>query len=128
MLADIDAIATIAVKDLNAARRFYGGTLGLREQPGADDSAVITYQSGTSRVLVYASPYAGTNKATSATWNVGGELESIVRTLAGQGVAFEHYDLPGLTLQGDIHRGGGVSVAWFKDPDGNILSIVSVAE
>ena len=50
----------------------------------------------------------------------------MVRELKAKGVAFEHYDnLPGLTVQGDVHVGGDMKVAWFKDPDGNILSIVS---
>jgi hypothetical protein len=45
--------------------------------------------------------------------------------LKAKGVSFEHYDLPGLTVQGDLHVGQGIKVAWFKDPDGNILSLVS---
>jgi hypothetical protein len=48
-----------------------------------------------------------------------------VRTLKGRGVKFEHYDLPGMTRSGDIHIGGDMQVAWFKDPDGNILNIVN---
>ncbi len=124
MLRDNDTMATIAVKDLNAARTFYTNTLGLREQPDSQ-RGVITYQTGSSKVLVYESRYAGTNKATSATWTAGNDLESIVQDLRGKGVTFEHYDLPGLTLKGDIHAGDGLAAVWFKDPDGNILSIVS---
>jgi hypothetical protein len=59
---------------------------------------------------------------------VGGDLESIVQNLKAKGVAFEHYDLPQLSLQGDIHVAtDGLRVVWFKDPDGNILSIVTTA-
>ena len=126
MLGDNDAIATIAVKDLQAARRFYGDMLGLRERSGSEGPEVITYDSGTSKIFVYRSQYAGTNKATVVTWAVGGDLESIVQTLKAKGVAFEHYDLPQLSRHGDVHvAGDGLKVAWFKDPDGNILSILS---
>ena len=44
---------------------------------------------------------------------------------AFRGVAFEHYDLPGMTREGDVPCGGDLRVAWFKDPDGNVLSLVS---
>jgi len=122
MLANKDAMATIAVKDLGKAREFYEGVLGFTPAGGQEDGTV-TYRSGGSSVLVYKSDFAGTNKATSATWNVGGELEAIVRDLKSKGVAFEHYDMPGTALRGDIHVSNSVQVAWFKDPDGNIISI-----
>jgi catechol 2,3-dioxygenase-like lactoylglutathione lyase family enzyme len=126
MLADSNAIATIAVKDLDAARTFYGDVLGLKERAPSDNPEVLTYGSGSSTILVYRSQYAGTNKATVVTWAVGEDLESIVQTIKAKGVAFEHYDLPQLSRQGDIHvAGDGLKVAWFKDPDGNILSILS---
>jgi hypothetical protein len=59
------------------------------------------------------------------TWAVGDEVESLVRALKSKGVKFEHYDMPGMTRQGDVHIGGDMKVAWFKDPDGNILNLVS---
>lgn len=124
MLNDKDAIAMIAVKDLQAAAKFYEGTLGLARLSSEGDE-VITYRSGNSALNVYHSQYAGTNQATSVVWNVGDEIDTIVAGLKAKGVTFEHYDLPGLTLQGDVHVGGGMKVAWFKDPDGNILSVVS---
>ena len=83
------------------------------------------YRSGSSTILVYQSRFAGTNKATAATWLVGDALEAIVRALTTKGVVFEHYDLPETTRQGDVHVSGKTRVAWFKDPDGNILSIVN---
>jgi hypothetical protein len=75
--------------------------------------------------VVYQSQYARTNKATSATWGVGEELEAIVQTLKSAGVPFEHYDLPGLRREGDIHFVRDFKGAWFRDPDGNILHINS---
>jgi hypothetical protein len=75
--------------------------------------------------VVYQSQYAGTNRASSATWGVGDELETIVQTLKAAGVSFEHYDLPGLRREGDIHLIRDFKGAWFRDPDGNILHINS---
>ena len=124
MLADKNAAANIAVKDLGRAQQFYEGTLGLRES-GREGDEVIAYASGNSTILVYRSEYAGTNKATALTWVVGDDVAGVARALKAKGVAFEHYDMPGLKLEGDVHVGHGMKVAWFKDPDGNILNIVS---
>ena len=124
MLNQKNAMATVAVRDIGIARSFYGGTLGL-EQSGAQGEDLIAYRSGASTLLVYRSEYAGSNQATAATWAVGDELEQIVRELQSKGVVFEHYNMPGLTLQGDIHVGAGIRLAWLRDPDGNILNIVS---
>ena len=123
MLGDREAIATIAVRDIKAAAKFYEATLGLKPVP-TREKGVQSFKSGSSDVLVYTSQFAGTNKATAATWMVGADIEKIVQGLKAKGVTFEHYDLPGATLKGDIHVFGKLKNAWFKDPDGNILSIV----
>jgi catechol 2,3-dioxygenase-like lactoylglutathione lyase family enzyme len=124
MLADKDVAATLAVRDLEAARDFYENTLGL--PPAADLPGTLLYKSGASFVLVYQSEYAGTNKATAASWAVGDEFDSIVESLKGKGVTFEHYDdLPETTREGDVHLIGGLKAVWFKDPDGNILNLVN---
>src|SRR6478736_5525731 len=113
-------MATVAVKDLATARRFYEDKLGLKTIQ-SEGPTTVTYRTGGSSLLVYASQFAGTNQATSATWSVGGAFDEIVRSLQSKGVAFEHYDgLPGVTRDGDIHRVGDLKLAWFKDPDGNI--------
>ena len=62
--------------------------------------------------------------ATAVTWTVGDQIETVVKSLKSKGVVFEHYEMPGLTIKGDIHVGQGMKVAWFKDPDGNILNLV----
>lgn len=124
MIGDKEAAATIAVKDLAVAKDFYEAKLGLK-RVGTEGNEAVVYRSGVSKVVVYRSEYAGTNRATAANWMVGKDLEREVETLKGRGVRFEHYDMPGLTLQGDVHVAGDMKVAWFKDPDGNILSLVS---
>ncbi|MBA3522140.1 MAG: VOC family protein [Gemmatimonadales bacterium] len=124
MLGNKEAVATIAVKDLKAAAKFYGETLGLKQEP-TGESGVLGYKSGSSSVLVYESQYAGTNKATAATWVLGDGLEGIVQALKAKGVSFEHYDFPGATRKGDVHVTGSTKAAWLKDPDGNILALIS---
>jgi hypothetical protein len=86
---------------------------------------VIVFRSGRSTLNVYLSQYAGTNQATAVTWAVGDDVEGVVRALKAKGVSFEHYDMPGMTRAGDIHVDGDMKVAWFKDPDGNILNIIN---
>ena len=124
MLGNIDASANLAVTDLAVARTFYEGTLGLTKV-GSEGDELIVYRSGKTTLNVYRSGEAGTNKATAVTWTVGDKMDDIVRALKAKGVVFEHYDMPGLTLKGDVHVGGDMKVAWFKDPDGNILNIVN---
>jgi catechol 2,3-dioxygenase-like lactoylglutathione lyase family enzyme len=122
MLGDNDAIATIAVKDLKAAKTFYEGTLGLKPTRNSEPET-LNYKSGNTPVLVYKSQFAGTNKATAVTWVVR-DTEAVVKELKGKGVTFEHYDMPGMTRKGDVHITGKMKAAWFKDPDGNILAVV----
>jgi len=123
-LAKIDAMPTIGVKDLKVARKFYEQTLGFKPIPSKEEG-VVGYKSGNTTILVYPSTFAGTNKATAVTWAVGDALEKIIDALKAKGVKFEHYDFPGTTRKGDIHIAGKTRNAWFKDPDGNILSIVN---
>jgi catechol 2,3-dioxygenase-like lactoylglutathione lyase family enzyme len=124
MLGGKDAEATIAVRDIKAAKRFYEGTLGLKLD-NAEEPEALVYKAGSSKILVYQSQYAGTNKATAATWPVGNDIEKVVQALKAKGVSFEHYDMPGMTRKGDVHVGGDLKAAWFKDPDGNIHALVS---
>ena len=122
MLGTRNAVANLAVSDLDRAKHFYTGTLGLR-QVGSEAEEALILKSGDSTVTVYRSDYAGTNEATAVTWEVD-DIDAEVRALRDKGVTFEHYDMPGLELKGDIHVGDGMKVAWFKDPDGNILNII----
>jgi catechol 2,3-dioxygenase-like lactoylglutathione lyase family enzyme len=122
MLSERDIVATVAVKNLEAAKRFYENTLGLPLI--TENQEALTFKSGRSLLFVYRSQYASTNKATAATW-LADDVEELVRTLKGRGLNFEHYDMPNLTRQGDIHVAGSMKTAWFKDPDGNIFSIVT---
>lgn len=84
MLGSRNAATALAVKDLARARAFYEGILGLAV---ADDGTpgVLVLRSGASRLVVYESAFAGTNRATAAMWGVGGDLDGIVRDLRAAG-------------------------------------------
>jgi len=123
MLQDANVMATIAVKDLAAARKFYEDVVGLKSV-GGDGAHVVQYAAGNGKLMVYVSEYAGTNRATAATWPVK-DVEGAVEGLKAKGVKFEHYDLPNTKRVGDVHAFGEIKLAWFKDPDGNIHNVVS---
>jgi catechol 2,3-dioxygenase-like lactoylglutathione lyase family enzyme len=125
MLGGKVAAATLAVSDMERARDFYESTLGL--EPLQEEMGSVLYKSGSSMLLVYPSEYAGTNQATAATWAAGDDFDAIVQQLKSKGVSFEHYDdWPDTTREGDVHAMGELKGVWFKDPDGNILSVVNM--
>jgi catechol 2,3-dioxygenase-like lactoylglutathione lyase family enzyme len=116
----------IPVKDLDRARKFYEDKLGLKPKDEWDEG--MTLKSGDTLINVYRSEFAGTNKATSLTFDVD-DIDKEVSELKEKGIFFESYDLPGLQRQGDLYVGeGGFKTTWFKDPDGNILSLMEGAE
>lgn len=121
MLGKADALPMIAVKDIDRARKFYEDTLGLQTKE-AMGGEVLEVKSGDTVINVYRSEYAGTNKATALTFDVD-DIEAEVRELKDKGVFFEQYDMPGLEKQGDLYVAEGMKTTWFKDPDGNILSL-----
>ena len=121
MLGKADATPMVAVKDLDRARKFYEETLGLSEVDDFGEGFML--KSGDTKLSVYRSEFAGTTKATALTFDVD-DIDSEVRELKEKGVAFEHYDMEGLTRDGDIYAAEGMKTAWFKDPDGNILSLL----
>ena len=122
MLKNHDSSAIVAVSDLDRARDFYGGVLGLEQAEEGAEEGVLVYRTGATRLVVYRSEYAGTNRANAAVWGVGDDLDSIVAALEAKGVRFEHYPDIG-RLEGNVHHAGGMKLVWLKDPDGNILHI-----
>ena len=120
MLGKADATPMIAVSDLDRARNFYEQILGLKAVDHFGEGFVV--KSGDTGFTVYRSDFAGPHKATWQTFDVD-DLDGEVRELKEKGIFFEHYDLPGLKQHGDLHVAEGFKTAWFKDPDGNILSL-----
>ena len=122
MFESASAHATIAVTDIDRAKKFYGEILGLRVKE--ERSGGVVYEAGGGTwMLVYPSQFAGTAQSTSMTFEVA-DLEPAVEELAARGIVFEQYDFPGLkTDERGIAEIQGERGAWFKDPDGNILAI-----
>ncbi len=116
--------AVAAAWDLNEARHFYKGTLGL-EQADSSSTEELVYPCGeaTDLVVYESSGNADTAKATIATWEVS-NLDSEMHTLEKAGVEFKRYEQPGLvTDQRGIAELHDSRIAWFRDPDGNTFAI-----
>jgi catechol 2,3-dioxygenase-like lactoylglutathione lyase family enzyme len=124
ILAEYDAQPTVAVDDLDRAKAFYGGVLGLRPV-GPTWETVQTYLAGRTVIVVYQSRFAGTNRGTAITWPLGRAFDQAVAELKAKHVEFEHYDMPGVTRTGDVHHAGPMKLAWIKDPDGNLIHLGS---
>ena len=123
MLGNSSSYPCIAVKDLEAAKTFYGEKLGLQYED-TKHAAGIFFKSGSTKFFVYQSQFAGTNQATAMSWEVS-DVKAAVEEVKAKGITFESYDIPNATKDGDVHVIGSLQSAWFKDPDGNILNIVN---
>lgn len=122
MLSDHRAVAVLAVTDLDRARQFYEGVLGLTSEDGAMGG--VTYRTGGVDLYVYPSDYAGTNKATAVSFAVPeAAFDDEIADLRRRGVTFATYDMPGVTWNDGVGEGEGMRMAWFTDPDGNILNV-----
>ena len=124
MLKDKSSSAIVAVSDIARARNFYEKILGLELLSEA--MGVLTFRTGATRLIVYPSQEAGTNRANAVVWDCGGEIDAIVRDLEAKDVRFEHYRMEGVRLDGNTHVAGPMKMVWFKDPDGNILHLNSM--
>jgi catechol 2,3-dioxygenase-like lactoylglutathione lyase family enzyme len=124
VLSNYKVGAGLAVSDMDRAREFYEGKLGLRVSIDSPDN--VQYRCAEGSVMhVYLSPeHAGKSTATLASWGVD-DIEKVVDELSSRGVAFERYDEgPIITDEKGIATfEGDAKVAYFKDPDGNTLSI-----
>jgi catechol 2,3-dioxygenase-like lactoylglutathione lyase family enzyme len=122
-LSDSPVTPAIAVSDMARAREFYEGKLGLSGGEDQMDGGHTYPSGGGTSIHVYPSPEnAGKSGATLAGWTVD-DVEGTVDELASRGVTFERYGEPFNTDEKGIARMGELTGAWFKDPDGNVLSI-----
>ena len=112
--------ATIPAKDIDSTRKFYEGVLGL--QIVQETPAGISYRTGDSTLSLYPTQFAGTAQHTLGGFVVK-DLEAAMAELRERGVTFEEYDMPGLKTVNGIAELEGERGAWFKDPEGNILSL-----
>jgi catechol 2,3-dioxygenase-like lactoylglutathione lyase family enzyme len=125
MLKDSPAFSGFSVNDLQAAKRFYGETLGLEvvEESEAGYPLLSLHLNGGGRVLIYPKPNHSAATFTVLNFPVA-DVEKTVDELTRKGVKFEQYSGPIKTDAKGISRAGDHAIAWFKDPAGNVLSVV----
>src|SRR6185436_19326390 len=122
MLQRAPMYAYLPAKDLARARRFYEEQIGLSPiDPGPFG---VTYEfAGQTACYLYATPNAGTSKASQAFWRVT-DVDREISELKSRGVEFEHYPMEGTRSPSGAVTAGGAKAAWFKDSEGNILALV----
>ena len=127
MLGNSTITPTLVTTDLERTKDFYGNKLGLKEDPSMTDENGVLYQAGNGTSLyLYKRSNPPVADHTLASFRVS-NLDEEIAALSQKGVSFEHYDMPGLkTDEKGIATMGPVKSAWFKDPDGNILSLLRV--
>ena len=124
MLADKNTFSSFAVDDVTAARRFYGETLGLRTSVLDEDVGLLALNlAGGRDVVVYAKPDFTPATYTVLNFEVD-DVEAAVDELTARGITFERYEGFDQDDKG-IARGQGPDIAWFKDPAGNILAVLT---
>lgn len=120
MFGTTKAFSGFSVDDLDAARKFYAETLGLRV---SEENGLLTLHiAGDRDILVYRKPDHTPATFTILNFPVD-DIEAAVDELTGRGVRFERYDHLPADDKG-IFRGGGPLIAWFTDPAGNVLSLI----
>jgi catechol 2,3-dioxygenase-like lactoylglutathione lyase family enzyme len=127
---DAPIMASFAVKDIEATRQFYGRTLGLDVRDGQEEGILEIHGKSSLPVLVYPKPDHQPAVFTVLNLQVR-DVDEAVDALTGAGVKMEHYngengiktDARGIA-RGDATTGQGPSIAWFRDPSGNIVSVL----
>ena len=122
MFKNTKAFSSFSVNDIQKAKEFYGGTLGLEVLES--DGMLTLYIAGGTNILIYPKPNHTPATFTILNFPVD-NVEDAVEELTKRGVRFEIYDMDELkTDEKGIFRGEGPKIAWFKDPAGNILSVL----
>ncbi len=119
--ADWTFAVSIPAKDIEGTRKFYEDVLGLKDIVREDPSGIL-YRAGDSVIGLYPTQFAGTAKHTIGGFLVS-DVEASMEDLRARGVTFEEFDMPGLKTENGVATLGDSKVAWFKDPEGNILAL-----
>jgi len=123
MFKDVKAFSGYSANDIGKATTFYRDILGLTIREGMEDILEL-HIAGSTPVIIYPKPNHEPATFTVLNFPVT-DIEEAVAQLKGKGVVFESYDEPNFkTDDDDIFHGGGPLIAWFKDPAGNILSVI----
>jgi predicted enzyme related to lactoylglutathione lyase len=126
MLNPNKAFSSFSVNDIQKAKEFYGKTLGVNVSSGPEGTLVLAL-AGDNKALMYPKPNHQPASFTVLNFPVD-NVEQTVDELNQRGVRFEVYNEPNLkTDSRGISRGNGPTIAWFKDPAGNILSVLEAA-
>ena len=121
MFKEAEAFSSFSVNDLKRAKEFYGDTLGL-DVNETKEGLELNLEGNT--IFIYPKPNHTPASFTVLNFSVN-DIEKAVDELGALGLRLEHYDLPDLkTDKRGIMRGPGPNIAWFKDPAGNILSVL----
>ena len=120
MFKNTKAFSGFSVNDLQKAKQFYGDTLGLEV---SENMGLELHIAGGNNIFVYPKPNHTPATFTILNFPVD-NIEKAVEELRKKGVIFEKYEDPIKTDENGIFRGGGPNIAWFKDPAGNILSVL----
>ena len=122
MFTNTKAFSGFAVDDIEKAKQFYSGTLGL--EVTEENDLLTLHIAGDRPILVYPKPDHTPASFTILNFPVD-DIEAAVDQLAARGVEFERYEgTPIATDEKGIFHGGGPLIAWFTDPAGNVLSVV----
>jgi catechol 2,3-dioxygenase-like lactoylglutathione lyase family enzyme len=122
LLTDSPAFSAFATNDLEKTKEFYGRTLGLEFTE--EENAIKLRIAGGGTIEIYATAEHTPAEFTILNFPVA-DVERAVDELAAAGLRFERYDEPGLTTdEKGVHRSGGLTIAWFRDPAGNLLSVI----
>jgi predicted enzyme related to lactoylglutathione lyase len=122
MLTNYPIHTTLPAQDFERAKRFYAEKLALT--PESEAPGGVFYRcGGNTRVLVFPSQGVASGTHTQMGWTVD-DIEAEVASLKARGVVFEEYDMPGLKTVESIATTGPLRAAWFKDSEGNLLSLV----
>jgi catechol 2,3-dioxygenase-like lactoylglutathione lyase family enzyme len=126
MFKDTKAFSSFSANDIQQAKKFYGETLGLQVNEAMEDALELKLAGGGS-VFIYPKPNHEPATFTVLNFQVA-DIDKAVEDLKGLGVKFESYEGDIKTDEKGIFRGDeagkGPNIAWFKDPAGNILSVV----
>ena len=122
MLSRSPVSATLPFDGLKAARDFYGRKLGLKLVSGSVKHGYLEYQAGTGSQLMLFESDSKKSDDTGATFEVT-NLARLMAALRRKGVKFQEYDLPGIKTVKGVARMDGHTMAWIKDPGGNILAL-----
>ena len=128
MFSNAKMIATIPVTDIDRAREFYEGLLGLNVSREEPEQGVVLYEGGGTMLLVYQRATASSGEHTVATFQLDQGFDDAIDYLLDNGVTFDTFEIPGMDLPWDdrgVLDDGTRASAWFKDPDGNVLAVGS---